>query len=123
MTDEAEIRAVETARVQALLAADGEKLASLLADDLVHIHANGLVDGKESYLAAATAKIEFLNIERPELRVRLVGDCAIVTGPLNQSLRLRDSGAILEMQMIVTQVWDKRSGQWLQNSFHAGRVG
>ncbi len=123
MGDEAEIRSAENERIAALLAGDGSKLAALLADDLVHVHANGLQDNKDSYLATVTTKLEFLKLERPELTIRLVGDVAIVTGPFDQTMRIRDSGAVLEMQGILTQVWVKQGGNWLQNTFHAGRVG
>jgi uncharacterized protein (TIGR02246 family) len=123
MGDEAEIRSVENARIAALLAGDSETLANLLADDLVHVHANGLQDSKETYLATITAKLDFLKLERSDLTIRLAGDVAIVTGPFDQTMRLRDSGAVVEMHGILTQVWVKQDGKWLQNTFHAGRIG
>ena len=123
MADETEVHAVEEERIAALLAGDGDRLASLLADDLVHFHANGLMDSKASYLASGSVKLEFLKIERPELTIRLFGDVAIVTGTLNQTLRIRDSGAVVEMQGVATQVWVKQSGKWLQTTYHAGRIG
>jgi ketosteroid isomerase-like protein len=123
MADEAEVKTAESERIAALLAGDGDRLAALLADDLVHFHANGLMDSKASYLASVSAKLEFLKIERPELKFRLFGDVAVVTGTLNQTLRIRDSGAVVEMQGVATQVWVKKSGKWLQNTYHAGRIG
>jgi len=122
MNEEAEIRGAEDARIASLLAGDCDKLAGLLADDLVHIHANGLVDSKASYLASVREKLYFLKIERPELQIRLFGDTAVVTGKLNQTMRIRDSGAVLELQAVVTQVWLKVSGGWQQSTYHASRL-
>ena len=123
MTEEAQIRGAEDARIASLLAGDHDKLASLLTDDLVHVHANGLKDSKTSYLASVREKLEFLKIERPELQIRFAGDVAIVTGPLNQTMRIRGNGAVVEMQAVATQVWVKKSGTWQQNSYHASRIG
>jgi ketosteroid isomerase-like protein len=106
MNEEAEIRGAEDARIASLLAGDCDKLAGLLADDLVHIHANGLVDSKASYLASVREKL----------------DSAVVTGKLNQTMRIRDSGAVLELQAVVTQVWLKVSGGWQQSTYHASRL-
>jgi ketosteroid isomerase-like protein len=123
MNEEAEIRGAEDARIASLLAGDCDKLASLLADDLVHVHANGLIDSKTSFLNSVSEKLDFLKIERQELQIRRFGDAAIVTGPLNQTMRIRGSGAVVEMQCVATQVWVKTSGTWQQNSYHASRIG
>jgi ketosteroid isomerase-like protein len=123
MNEEAEIRGAEDARIASLLAGDCDKLASLLADDLVHVHANGLIDSKTSLLNSVSEKLDFLKIERPELQIRMFGDTAIVTGPLNQTMRIRGNGAVVEMQAVATQVWVKKSGTWQQNSYHASRIG
>ncbi len=123
MNEEAEIRGAEDARIASLLAGDCDKLASLLADDLVHVHANGLIDSKASFLNSVSQKLDFLKIERPQLQIRLFGDAAIVTGTLNQTMRIRDSGAVVEMQAVATQVWVKKSGTWEQTTYHASRIG
>jgi len=126
MTDQAaiaEIRAVEEDRSRALLAGDWAGLANLLAEDLVHFHANGVMDGKQSYIESVSTKLDFLNIERPSLSIRIHGDVAIVTGPLNQTVRIKGPGTVVEMQGVATQTWIKKSGRWLQNTYHAGRIG
>ena len=126
MTDEAviaEINAVEQDRIRALLAADWAGLETLLAEDLVHFHANGVMDGKQSYIESVSTKLDFLNIDRPSLNIRLFGDVAIVTGPLNQTVRIKGPGTVVEMQGVATQTWVNQSGRWLQNTYHAGRIG
>jgi ketosteroid isomerase-like protein len=117
------IRRLEHQRIQALLSKDWETLSLLLTDDLVHIHANGTVENKAMYMATMSSKFEILSIDRPSLEVRVLGDSAIVTGPLNQRLRLMQSGAIVELQAVATQIWVKRPGGWAQCGFQATRLG
>jgi ketosteroid isomerase-like protein len=120
---EAIIRQLEHQRIQALLSKDWETLSSLLTDDLVHIHANGTVEDKATYMTTMSSQFEMLRVDRPALDVRVLGDSAIVTGPLNQGIRIMQSGAIVELQAVATQVWVKRPEGWAQCGFQATRVG
>ena len=118
----AEIKSLEDQRVQALLANDLEKLSALVAEDVVHIHTTGKVENKAEYLNGVKTRLEFLKIARPDLKVRVVGDVAVATGALNQEVRVRASGAILDIKAVATQVWVKQAGGWVQTSFQATRV-
>ena len=118
----AEIKSLEARRIQALLANDADKLSALIADDLVHVHATGKVENKPEYMEGVRTRLEFLKIERVDLKVRAVGDVAILTGPLNQEVRLRTTGNVLNLMAVATQVWVKRAGGWVQSSFQATRV-
>ncbi len=118
----AEIKSLEDQRVQALLANDLEKLSALVAEDVVHIHTTGKVENKAEYLNGVKTRLEFLKIDRPDLKVRVVGDVAVATGALNQEVRVRASGAILDIKAVATQVWVKQAGGWVQTSFQATRV-
>jgi hypothetical protein len=125
VTDHAatEIQRLDDERTEALLTNNYEKLGKLLADDLVHIHANGSVEDKPSYLAGISKNLEFLKITRPPLEIRIIGEAAVATGLLNQTVRVRQSGAVMEMQAMATQVWVRCDGAWLQNNFQATRIG
>ncbi len=118
----AEIKNLEARRVQALLANDAEKLSALMAEDLVHVHATGRVENKAEYMEGVRTRLEFLKIERSELQIRMFGDVAVATGPLNQEVRLRNSGNLVDLKAVATQVWVKRAGGWVQSSFQATRV-
>jgi 2-polyprenyl-6-methoxyphenol hydroxylase-like FAD-dependent oxidoreductase len=113
---------LEVQRIQALVSKDWKTLEALLADDLVHVHTNGTVETKAGYLITMSTRFEVLRIDRPSLDVRVLGDSAIVTGPLNQGVRLLPSGEILELQAVATQIWVKRSNRWAQCGFQATRV-
>jgi hypothetical protein len=55
-----EIRRLENERGRALVRKDWHALAALIGEDLVHVHADGLVEDKAGYLESARAKLDFL---------------------------------------------------------------
>jgi len=117
-----EIKRLETERGRALVQADWTALASLLADDLVHVHTSGVTDDKTNYLAAVSTKLEFLKVERVSLKVRCYSEIAIATGVVTQSVRVKGPGTVVDIRMATTQVWVLREGRWLQNTFQATRI-
>ena len=118
----AEIKRCEEARGKALVSADWKALDALVADDVVHIHANGHIENKVQYLESVKTKLEFLKVERVSLNVRSYGEIAIATGVLHQTIRVKGPGTVVEIQAATTQTWIRRNGSWLQNSFHASRI-
>jgi ketosteroid isomerase-like protein len=113
------IRRLEDQRGRALVTADWNALGALLPDDLVHIHANGVTEDRSSYLNSMQGKLKFLSFERESLDVRCYSDVAVATGKMKQTLLVRDSGAIVEMRAVTTQVWVRKGDQWMQASFQA----
>jgi ketosteroid isomerase-like protein len=113
---------LEKERGRALVARDWPRLSELIAPDLVHIHANGSIENRQAYLDSVRSKLEFIRVERESLEVRSYGDTAIATGILKQTIRLKDSGAMIDMRLATTQVWGRTNNQWLQRSFHATHV-
>jgi ketosteroid isomerase-like protein len=118
-----EIVEAETARGRALVNRDWATLAALLSEDLVHIHATGLIDGKPAYLEGVKTKLDFLKVERISLDVRVRDDWAIATGVLNQAVRIKGPETIVEFQAATTQVWIRSNGRWVLSSFQATRLG
>ncbi|WP_322060156.1 nuclear transport factor 2 family protein [Paraburkholderia sp. J63] len=114
-----EIARLERARCQALVEADLATLGELVADDVVHVHANGKTDDKAAYLAAVSQQIRFLSATREDLDVRVYGDVAVATGALRQSIELMASGQRMDMSIMTTQVWRRQMNAWQQVSFQA----
>ena len=113
------ILALEQQRQQALLDGDIERLSNLVTDDLVHVHASGRVEDKDAYLAGVRNRFRFLSVQRPGLQVRVFGDIAIATGPLDQVLTIVATGQRHEMTSFATQVWVRQGANWRQASFQA----
>ena len=65
-----EILRLESERCRALVQRDLQTLAALMDDALVHVHATGKVDDKEQYLEMVARHIDFLSVERSDMRVR-----------------------------------------------------
>jgi ketosteroid isomerase-like protein len=113
----AELHTVEERRRQALIDVDLDTLDELFDDTLVHIHAPGLVHDKAQLLEHTAARRAYLDITRGELVIRLIGDVAVVTGPITNRLRTADGGE-RTLAGVATQVLrrDERGG-WRFVSF------
>jgi ketosteroid isomerase-like protein len=116
------IRRLEDERGRALLSADWYTLERLIAEDLVHIHANGAIEDRSSYFAGLRDKLEFLRFEREKLEVRGHGDLAVATGILKQTIRDKGSNSLFELRLATTQVWWRSAIGWRQMSFQATHI-
>jgi uncharacterized protein DUF4440 len=75
------------------VSSDWATLEAILADDLVHIHADDLVQDKVEYLHTVRTRILFLRVDRVSLAIRTFGNFVVATGEISQLIRLRDSSA------------------------------
>ena len=115
-----EVLAAEKARCEAVMKADIAVLAELVEDDLVHVHVSALANDRNAYLEGVRSRTEYKSVTRDELKVRIYGDIAVVTGLLVNIHRLQaDGGDWLRTKAFVTQVWRKRRGSWRQVTFQA----
>ncbi len=114
-----EIEQLEALRCQALVDADLVTLGRLVADDVVHVHANGKADDKAAYFDMVRGQIRFLAAAREQLDVRVYDGVAVATGPLRQSIEMMATGQRLDMHIMTTQVWRRHDGAWRQVSFQA----
>ncbi|CAM2156494.1 Nuclear transport factor 2 family protein [Pararobbsia alpina] len=122
MTDtsiENEIVALENERCRALVDGDIDTLERLVADDVVHVHANGKADDKRAYLQMIQSQLRFIEAARSALSVRVYHDVAVATGPLRQTIEMNATGHRLDMYIMTTQVWRQQDGKWRQVSFQA----
>lgn len=122
-----EIAQCEQQRCDALVKGDIAALEKLLTQDLVHIHANGQGEDLPSYLNTVAQNLEFLTVQRVNLKVRASNtalNVAVATGELKQTIRVRANGQQVDMRIVTTQVWqrDEANGQWKQSSFHATNI-
>lgn len=113
-----EILQLEAQRIAALTSGDVEALGKLVADDLVHVHGNGHMDGKDAYLQGVATKFKFHRIERGELTIRAYGDVAVVVGPLSQTVSVNGIDKLNEISAISTQTWVRGADGWRQNTCH-----
>lgn len=124
MTDDdlTAIREAERRRAAALTSDDFAALDELLADDLVHVHATGVVQDKAAMLHHSAHAIRFHEITRGDLTIRaLAPDVAVMTGPLTNVVSRRGVDEPMTVCAFVTQIWRRTDGAWRIASFHATR--
>jgi ketosteroid isomerase-like protein len=114
---EAEILALEQRRQQALIETDLETLDEIFDESLIHIHAPGVVHTKPMLLEHVAARQTYLEITRLDLRVRLFGDTAVMTGGIVNRMRAPQGGE-RTLDGVVTQVAHRGAdGRWRFVSF------
>ncbi len=123
MKVEGEVLAAERSRRDALVADDMAAFALLIADDVTHVHTTGIVQGKAALLGHAGGFLRFINIERHDLKVRVIDENhAIMTGGMTNTVARRGHDERVEVQAFVTQVWQRSDGRWQIVNFHATRL-
>jgi ketosteroid isomerase-like protein len=113
----AQLLDAEARRQRALIDVDLDALDDLLEDSLIHIHAPGLTHTKAQLLEHTATRRAYLEITRGELNLRIIGDVALMTGPIVNRLRTADGGE-RTLDGVATQVLHRdNAGVWRFVSF------
>lgn len=119
-----ELIALERTRCRALVEKDFETIRRIISKDVVHVHTRGNVDSFDSYMAYIQNVLEFLNVERHDLEVKVLGGTAIMTGGQTNTARLIGGNDIVKVKSRAIQVWMRQAdGAWQQVAFQASLVG
>ena len=70
----------EDARYAAQTSSDFAAMERLFGDDLVYVHSNGDLDDKQGFIEAQRSRTIYRSMERSEVKVRVYGPVAIITG-------------------------------------------
>jgi ketosteroid isomerase-like protein len=118
MRDEIEeLVRLEHARCEAISSGDIEKLGDMLANDLSHTHITGKSEDKPTYLAALRGRPR-TTTRGDDLRVRLYGNVAVMTGTLRNSFPSEEPGGRpRDSEIQALQVWVKGDQGWQQVAF------
>lgn len=95
----------ERARADAVVAGDLDRLAALLADDLVYVHAPGQRHDKAQLLAYLRTGPRFLAIDLLNPGVQVMSDCALVVGELEMRLQRNPDEEPVTVRSWVSEVW------------------
>jgi len=116
--DVAELSRLDTAWNEAHLRGDADALDRLWADDLVVTVPNMPVMTKPDVLGfARSGRSKFQRYETSDLRVRVYGDAAVVTGRVQRTRTFKDRP--VEDDWRFTKVYVRRAGQWRVVAYHA----
>lgn len=117
------ILAVEKRRCDAWVNADRATVADILGDEFIYVHADAdYIDTKATSLELFS-KHDYLRLTRRNLKVRLYGDVAVVTGPVYMREQHK-TPLITPMGLddYASEVFVKRSGRWQLVTYQSGAV-
>jgi ketosteroid isomerase-like protein len=114
MTALEDVRALEQARISAMLKGDHQSIAQYLDQDLIYVHSTGLVDGRDSYLASLRdGKYVYETIEVIEERHVQGADFVVLVQVLSVVIRVAGADAApLPRQVAASSLWRRSQGQW-----------
>lgn len=116
-TTEDQVLDLELRRRNALIAGDIDALDEIFDESLIHIHAPGLVHDKALLLEHVSTRQAYLGITRQDLKVRIFGDTAVLTGGIVNRMKAPDGGE-RTLDGVVTQVAHRGDdGRWRFVSF------
>jgi ketosteroid isomerase-like protein len=110
--DIAPIVAADERRRAIMNANDADSLGALLSEDLVYIHSNGLVDGKQSYIDRVRAGPgRYRNLTVKDFRVRRNGSTAICDGEVRFEHGV-PGGKTIVVHAHFLAIWRDEGGTW-----------
>lgn len=119
--DVKELERLETVWNEAHEHGDSDALEALWADDLEVAVPKMPVMGKAEVLGfARSGRMKFLHYSTSEVRVRVYGDAAVVTGRLERTRTL--NGKEISDDWRFTKTYVRETGKWRVVSFHASEA-
>jgi uncharacterized protein (TIGR03067 family) len=95
----------------AVVKADLAFLERVLHKDYVHHRPHGTAENRAEYLEnRRTGRVDFESLASDEIRVRLFGDTAVVTG--RSTAKGKDQHGAIDDQRLWTRVFLRRDGRW-----------
>jgi ketosteroid isomerase-like protein len=103
--------------IHSVVHADVQRFRELLSDDFLCTNPDGSLVDKAQFLRQTAIPTSFTDFDVDDLRIRVLGDVAIIHGRTRFAL---EDGRRGHGQY--TDVWEKRQGRWLAVSAHVTRV-
>jgi ketosteroid isomerase-like protein len=117
----AAVIAADAARFAALVQRDYAALERLLATDLTYCHSNGQCDDKATFLdSLRSGRLRYDQLAASEVKVRLIGDIAIVNGHVRLAAQL--NGQKLAATLVYTNVHAWREQAWQMLAWQSTRL-
>jgi ketosteroid isomerase-like protein len=109
-------------RRAAMIAADIEKISSLVSDDLVYTHSSGKVDDKKSFLDAIhSGALDYEKIEPRNTVVRAKGGTVVVTGLVSITVKAPDGLKSFDARFTAVHMRNKE-GNWQLMAWQTTRL-
>ena len=116
--DERELKQLIDDLCEAVVKADIAVLERVLHEDYVHHRPRGTVEDRAQYLENRKARrVDFDSLVADEIKVRVYGDTALVTG--RSIAKGRDQHGTMDEHRRWTRVLVRQDGRWQFVHFHA----
>jgi ketosteroid isomerase-like protein len=116
-----QLKKLETDRAAAVVKGDVATLEQQTSDDYSLINMNGQMSGKAQMVTAfKTGQTKLTSDEVSDMKVRVYGDTAVITGKADIKGTL--GGKDVAGQIMFTRVYVKKGGQWQSVAFQQTRV-
>jgi ketosteroid isomerase-like protein len=116
--DERELKQLINDLCEAVVKADIAVLERVLHEDYVHHRPRGTVEDRSQYLENRKARrVDFESLVADEIKVRVYGDTALVTG--RSIAKGRDQHGTMDEHRRWTRVLVRQDGRWQFVHFHA----
>jgi ketosteroid isomerase-like protein len=110
-SDEADVLKLTRAHRDALFAADAKALEKLCAPELSYSHSDAHVEDRATFVANATnGKSKWLSLAYEDVKVRVVGDTAIVRFHFVGENQSGDKKS--QPNLAILMIWQKQAAQW-----------
>ncbi len=111
------LRDLNSQYIHSVVHSDVARFTEILADDFLCTNPDGSLIDKPQFLTQTAVPVSFTDFDVDDLRIRVLGDVAIVHGRTRFALKDGRRG-----RGQYTDVWEKRQGRWLAVSAHVTRV-
>ena len=102
--------------IRSVQASDVSRFQQILAEDFLCSLPDGSLLDREGFLKYSAAPVKISNLEAHDVKVRLMGDFAIIHARTSYAMQDGRQG-----HGRYTDVWARRNGQWLAVSAHVTR--
>jgi ketosteroid isomerase-like protein len=111
------LRDLNAQYIHSVVHSDVARFTAILADDFLCTNPDGSLIDKPQFLGQTAIPVSFTDFDVDDLRIRVLGDVAIIHGRTRFALKDGRRG-----RGQYTDVWEKRQGRWLAVSAHVTRV-
>jgi ketosteroid isomerase-like protein len=102
--------------IRSVQTSDVARFDQILADDFFCTNPDGSFIDRESFLKQTARPVAIADLDAHDVKVRLIGDCAIIHARTTYRMPDGRSGSGR-----YTDVWARRNGRWLAVAAHVTR--
>ena len=102
------LRKLNADYIQAVRDSDVQRFREILAEDFLNTNPDGTLVDKAGFLEQIARPLALANFEASDVRIRLMGDSAIVHGRTGYT---KPDGQVASGRY--TDIWARRNGRWL----------